>query len=473
MPQRMHPLVGRRQELAALTRGLDDAVSGRGNLWFVCGEPGIGKSRLLEEMAAAASDRDMHVFWARCWSSSRAPALWPWIQVLRGVLRAEDRELVAEFVGQRGGALQRVLPELAGDGGRAAEPAGEAAAEFELFDAVAGLLTEVGERRPVLVLLEDLHVADLTSARLLEFLAGPIRGARVAVAGMYRNLEAEASDAGPVLLPLAREVRPIHLTRLTRGAVSDFLRHASASPVSAPLLDAVFAATRGNPLFMCEAARVIAEAQSASARGVDVETVAGAVRERVAELNGRPADEQSPKRAATSSDELRLERDGEYWLVARGPVRFRLSDTKGVRLLARLIAEPDREFHALDLAAEGRGLDCGGSTTTGPILDDDARDQYRQRVVSLKAELVEAETWNDPARAERARTELEFVTQQLKGAIGLGGRGRQGTSASERARVSVQRRIRDAIRRIEQQDADLGRQLVRAVRTGTYCSYSP
>lgn len=473
----MHPLVGRRRELGALTQGLDDAVSGRGNLWFVCGEPGIGKSRMLEEMAAAASDRDMHVFWARCWSSARAPALWPWIQVLRAIVRAEDASTIGDMLRARRTALEHVLPELGPDPG-ASITSGRLAAvvdaesDFVLFDAVAGLLTELGERRPVLVLLEDLHAADVATARLLEFLAGPIRGARVAVAGMYRNTEAKQAEVGRVLLPLAREVRPIHLTRLSREAVAEFLHHSVPRLFSRQLVDGVFAACHGNPLFLCEAARVATDIGADASKQVD--DVLAAIERRVRELGATSGQAVAAKRMEFAQDGvLRITQDGESWLVERGDVVVRLGDTKGVRLLARLVAEPNREFHALDLAMEGRGPDSAESTTTGAILDDDARSQYRERIETLRSELAQAESWHDPARAERARTELAFVTRELNAAVGLGGRPRTGTTASERARVSVQRRIRDAIRRIEQHDADLGRQLIRAVRTGTYCSYSP
>ena len=107
------------------------------------------------------------------------------------------------------------------------------------------------------------------------------------------------------------------------------------------------------------------------------------------------------------------------------------------------------------------------------LLDEEARRQYRARVLELEEELEEAESWNDPARAERARQELEFIQQELSQALGLGGRERKVGSAAERARVNVQRRIRDAIRRIESHHPGLGKHLDRSVRTGTYCAYEP
>ena len=173
-------------------------------------------------------------------------------------------------------------------------------------------------------------------------------------------------------------------------------------------------------------------------------------------------------------DRLTMESAGEYWLVRNGKDSLHLKDTKGVRILARLIDEPGREFHVLDLAgapeAKDEVIDRGDA---GEMIDQDARRSYQRRAEALRVELAEAEEWNDLERAERAREELDFLTQELARAVGLGGRTRRIAGAAERARVNVQRRIRDAIRRIEAQDPDLAKQLNQAVRTGAFCVYEP
>jgi hypothetical protein len=165
---------------------------------------------------------------------------------------------------------------------------------------------------------------------------------------------------------------------------------------------------------------------------------------------------------------------GDSWLIRFGSVEFHLKDMRGVRLLATLVAEPGREFHVLDLSGGSRvaalPVDRGDA---GEVLDEEARRQYAARVAELKEDLAEAEEWNDTARAERARHELDMIEQELKQALGIGGRERRVGSAAERARVNVQRRIRDAIRRIEGHDAGLAKHLDRSVRTGTYCAYEP
>ena len=76
--------VGRARELAALDDALSDALGGRGRVLLIGGEPGIGKSRLIEELAARARGREAQVLVGRCWEAGGAPAYWPWVQALRG-----------------------------------------------------------------------------------------------------------------------------------------------------------------------------------------------------------------------------------------------------------------------------------------------------------------------------------------------------------------------------------------------------
>jgi hypothetical protein len=170
---------------------------------------------------------------------------------------------------------------------------------------------------------------------------------------------------------------------------------------------------------------------------------------------------------------FRLVREGELWLCECEGAAFRLKDTKGVRMLARLVADPGREFHALDLsgtAPRGRAADGGDA---GELLDDTARRQYRLRVEALEAELEEARGFNDSGRAARARAELDAIAAELSRAFGIGGRARREGRAAERARVNVRRRLRDAVDRIAEQCPAAGAHLEWALTTGLYCVYDP
>ena len=178
---------------------------------------------------------------------------------------------------------------------------------------------------------------------------------------------------------------------------------------------------------------------------------------------------------ATARREARgvLRRGGEYWTIGWLGSSFRLRDTVGLVYLARLLGAAGQELHALDLIASagaGRGLN---GTSAGPLLDEQARRAYRERLRELEEELAEAEDWHDQDRATRAQAERELLTGQLAAAIGLGGRVRGTPSDAERARVSVTKALRATIRRIDEHDPGLGEHLHRSVRTGNFCAYDP
>ena len=109
----------------------------------------------------------------------------------------------------------------------------------------------------------------------------------------------------------------------------------------------------------------------------------------------------------------------------------------------------------------------------GPLLDPTARAAYKRRLEDLEEELEEALRFNDPARAERARHEIEFLADELSRGVGLGGRERRAGSAGERARVNATRTIAAAVRRIGELSPRLGEHLRATVRTGYLCVYDP
>ncbi len=176
-------------------------------------------------------------------------------------------------------------------------------------------------------------------------------------------------------------------------------------------------------------------------------------------------------------------REGEYWTVGFGGETLRVRDSKGMRHLARLLAVPGRELHALELAstdggtpravARGELEPIDGLGDAGAILDPEAKAAYRARLTEIREELAEAERWNDPERVRRLEDERQALTDELAAAVGLGGRDRVAASAAERARVSVTRAIRSALARIREQNVALADHLDATIRTGTFCSYTP
>ena len=177
--------------------------------------------------------------------------------------------------------------------------------------------------------------------------------------------------------------------------------------------------------------------------------------------------------------------EGEYWTLVFGDEHVEIRDSRGMSYLARLLANPGRELHALDLAQRGgdarsthadripADLRVGGVEDAAALVDQEARNAYRTRLDELRAELQQADDWNDSERAARSRSEVEFLEDELGRALGLGGRERKVASAAERARISVTRALRSAINRVASRAPALGEHLSATIRTGTYCSYAP
>ena len=198
-----------------------------------------------------------------------------------------------------------------------------------------------------------------------------------------------------------------------------------------------------------------------------------------------PIVETAPTEKAFAMQENVFRREGEYWSVAFAGSILLLRDGKGLRYLARLLADPGSEFHVLDMVAVERGRTVDVSSArepglafsvlgdAGEMLDARAKDAYRRRLAEIEEDIEEALAMGDPDREAQAETERDFLIRELSRAIGLGGRDRRAGSASERARVAVTRAVRSAMTRIREHNRQLGEHLDRSVRTGTYCAYLP
>jgi tetratricopeptide (TPR) repeat protein len=230
-----------------------------------------------------------------------------------------------------------------------------------------------------------------------------------------------------------------------------------------------FLAARGGSGDVERARERLAEADVV-ARNLGLHRTAGRIERVRAELDDR-AGARAASRATPRGPALRFTREGEYWTVSAPGGTARMKDSRGMQMLAELIAHPGREHHVLALmGSDGDAVDGGDA---GELLDEDAIADYRERLRSLEDELAEAEGWADAGRAARARAERDAIAQELARGVGMGGRGRRAGAAAERARVNVQRRIRGAIRKLGDSLPDLATYLDRTVKTGTFCSYEP
>jgi hypothetical protein len=174
--------------------------------------------------------------------------------------------------------------------------------------------------------------------------------------------------------------------------------------------------------------------------------------------------------ASDAADALRLERAGDLWTLRWAAAVVHVRHSRGMTMLEALVANPGQEILALDLDASGDAPRLGDA---GEVIDAQAKEKYRARVEELRDAIESAEQLGDSARALRLHEERAAIARELGAAIGLGGRARRSKAPVERARINVQQRLRDAIRRVGEANVELGRHLDWAVRTGVYCSYDP
>jgi predicted ATPase/DNA-binding NarL/FixJ family response regulator len=292
------PFVGREAELAALTADLEAALAGRGGVVLLAGEPGIGKTRLAEELAAQASARGALVLWGRCWEGEGAPAYWPWVQIVRAHVDASqpavlrhDMGVGAADIAQIVPAVGECLPDLP-----APPPTEPEAARFRLFDSLTGFLRAAAVRRPLLLVLDDLHWADAPSLALLRFLGRELDGPGPLVLGCYRHTEVDQGH--PLLATLADLTRGQGRRRLLLGGldqheVASFVALVAGVAPSAELAAAVHQQTDGNPFFVTEVVRLLASQGRLDAGQADSVLASGlpeGIRAVIAERLGRLSD---------------------------------------------------------------------------------------------------------------------------------------------------------------------------------------
>jgi hypothetical protein len=261
-------LVGRQRELASLSDAIARAAGGHGAVLLAVGEPGIGKTRLLEAAAEHATRAGFHTAWGRAWEVSTAPPYWPWIEALR--------ELVAR--GHSPGPLVELLPEL----GRGERSTGDTD-PFRLYDAVVAFLQAASARAPIAIVLDDLHVADPSSLRLAELVAPHVRRMRAVLLGSYRDLEARRTPALETALGrVGRNAESLHLARLDVRCVGELVRERVGRD-DAEAARMIHDASDGNPLFVSELLKLLA-ARGAHSRDVPA-GVRAVIRERLALLS--------------------------------------------------------------------------------------------------------------------------------------------------------------------------------------------
>jgi len=256
--------VGRQREMGELKACLEDALSGRGRLVTLVGEPGIGKTRTAQELATYAGLRGAQVLWGRCYEGEGAPPYWPWVQAIRSYVRDVDPEQLRSDMGAGAADIGQVVSDV-GDRlpGLEAPPQLEPEqARFRLFDSITTFLKSAGRRQPLVLVLDDLHWADHPSMLLLEFVARELSNARLLIIGTYRDVElSRQHPLSKSLGELTRErlFQRVLLRGLDQEDVGRFIELASGITPPPGMVEAVHRQTEGNPLFVTEVVRLLVQ----------------------------------------------------------------------------------------------------------------------------------------------------------------------------------------------------------------------
>ncbi|MFQ5897882.1 MAG: AAA family ATPase [Candidatus Methylomirabilia bacterium] len=266
------PLIGREPELARLRESLEEAWRGSGQTVAVLGEAGIGKSRLVEALAAAAVQGGGRVLLGRAYETGQVLPFGPWAEALRTGLGSPWREELEGLSPVWRAELARLLPELGESGVQMATAAED---YLRLFEAAVRLMRHLAARKPLLLILEDLHWADEMSLRLLSFLGRRGLTWRLLVVATAREEElADAPLLRHVLVELTREQRLVHLTLSplsqpeTANLVRALARAGSAHASLARLAEVVWAVSEGNPFMVVETMRALEEGGMPQAPGI-------------------------------------------------------------------------------------------------------------------------------------------------------------------------------------------------------------
>jgi tetratricopeptide (TPR) repeat protein len=256
--------VGREPELKQLKSAFDGAMSGQGALMMVTGEPGIGKTALCEQLATYVTLRGGRTLVGHCYEvgSLSLPYL-AFVEALRSYVLSREVKDLREELGSGAADVARIISEIRERLKIKLRPQKDPEEErYRLLQAVTAFLSNAANVQPMMVVLEDLHDADKGTLDMLTHVSRNLAGARLLIVGTYRDMEVDRSHPLSAALAELRRVSTygrVLLRGLNADEVRRMLESITRESVPWGLAEAVHRQTEGNPLFVQEVVRYLAE----------------------------------------------------------------------------------------------------------------------------------------------------------------------------------------------------------------------